>query len=100
MVGEEMPGEHHKSENLADSAWSKNVTAIYNMLKCFNMETAHQILLDKADDDFYCNGPLRPFSEKDFECLRDAAAVAQVLLKDHRTIESVISQIELTEFDD
>lgn len=70
------------------------------MLKCFNVDTAHQILLDKADDDFYYNGPLRLFSEKDFECLRDAKAVAQLLSKDHRPVESVLSLIGLTEFDD
>lgn len=100
VVGEEKLGERQKSENPADSAWSKNVPAIYNMLKSFNVETAHQILLDKADDDFCYNGPLRLFSEKDFECLRDAEAVVQLMWNDHRTVESVVSQIELTEFDD
>lgn len=75
MVGEETLGECRKSERPVDSAWSKNVPIVYDMLKWFNVETAHQILLDKADGDFCYNGPLRLFNEKDFECLRDAEAV-------------------------
>lgn len=100
MVGEELLYETQKSQNPADRAWSKNVPAVYKMLKWFNVETAHQILLDKAEDDFYYAGPLRIFNDEDFECLRDADAVVQLMWDDHRTVESVVSQMQLTTFDD
>ncbi|KAH8693905.1 hypothetical protein BGW36DRAFT_429932 [Talaromyces proteolyticus] len=58
MVGEEMPRECRESENLADSAWSKNVP---------------------VGDDFLYNGPLPLFKDEDFESLRNAKAVAQLM---------------------
>jgi hypothetical protein len=32
--------------NSDDRAWSKNVRIVYDMLKCFNVHTAHQITLE------------------------------------------------------
>jgi hypothetical protein len=39
------------------------------------------------------------FKDEDFECLRNAAAVVQLLREDHRTVESVVSSIELDQWD-
>ncbi|KAJ6003565.1 hypothetical protein N7522_006257 [Penicillium canescens] len=99
MVGEEMTEEDRKSQNPVDSAWSKNVPFVYNMLKWFNVETAHQAALEKEDDDFLYSGSLRLFEDKEFVCLRDAEAVVQLIWDDHRTVESVIAQIQLIQYD-
>ncbi|KAB8212907.1 hypothetical protein BDV33DRAFT_99763 [Aspergillus novoparasiticus] len=99
MLGEEMSHECQASENPVDKAWSKNVPIVYDMLKCFNMHTAHQMLLDKGDNLVY-GGPLRLFKDEDFECLQDAKAVVQLMWSDHRTVESVLSSIELDQWDD
>jgi hypothetical protein len=98
MIGEEMPRECRKSQDLADHAWFKNVPVVYDILKWFNVESAHQILFDKGDIFLY-NGPLLVFKDEDFECLRNAAAVVQLLREDHRTVESVVSSIELDQWD-
>ncbi|RAL06613.1 uncharacterized protein BO97DRAFT_448884 [Aspergillus homomorphus CBS 101889] len=99
MIGEDMPDECRKSQDLADGAWFGNVTVVYNILKWFNVETAHQILIDKGDNFIY-NGPLLVFKDEDFECLREAEAVLHLLLEDHRTVESVVSSINLDQWDD
>ena len=46
MVGEEMTRECQVSKKLVDRAWSKNVPVVYNMLKSFNVDTAHKISLE------------------------------------------------------
>jgi hypothetical protein len=99
MIGEEMSLECRKSQNPADSAWSKNVPVVYDILKWFNVETAHQILLDKGDHFIY-NGPLLVFKDEDFACLRNAEAVVELVWEDHRTVESVVSSIKLDQWDD
>jgi hypothetical protein len=98
MIGEEAPRECKKSQDLADGAWFKNVTVVYDILKWFNVETAHQILFDKGDNFLY-NGPLLVFKDEDFECLRNAEAVVQLIWEDHRTVESVVGSIRLDQWD-
>jgi hypothetical protein len=39
------------------------------------------------------------FKDENFECLRNAEAVVQLLWEDHRTIELVVSSIELDQWD-
>lgn len=86
-----------ESANPAYRAWSKNVPAVYDMLKCFNVHTAHQIALEKADSLAY-NGPLRMFKDEDFECLQDARHILQLVRTDHRAVESVVSTIVLIDW--
>jgi hypothetical protein len=97
MFGNEMPLECRKSDNPINRAWSRNVPVIYNMLKWFNTYTAHKIHLDKGKA-FVYSGPLRLFNDKRFECLRDAEAVVELMWEDHRTVESIIAELELVEF--
>ncbi|RAL09452.1 uncharacterized protein BO97DRAFT_396496 [Aspergillus homomorphus CBS 101889] len=98
MIGEDIPPVLG-SQDLADRALFRNATVIYNILKWFNVETAHQILFDKGDNDLY-GGPLLVFKDKDFNCLRNAEAVVDLIWEDHRTVESVVSSIKLDQWDD
>ena len=41
-----MTRECQVSKKLVDRAWSKNVPVVYNMLKSFNVDTAHKISLE------------------------------------------------------
>ncbi|OJJ97229.1 hypothetical protein ASPACDRAFT_80711 [Aspergillus aculeatus ATCC 16872] len=94
-----MSHECRESQDLADRAWPKNTTVVYDILKWFNVETAHQILFDKGDN-FQYNGPLLVFKDEDLECLRNAEAVVDLIWEDHRTVESVVSSIKLDQWDD
>ncbi|PKX96265.1 uncharacterized protein P174DRAFT_364242, partial [Aspergillus novofumigatus IBT 16806] len=98
MIGDEMPYGCRKSQDPAHNAWSKNVPVVYDILKWFIVETAHQILFDKGDN-FVYNGPLLLFKDEHFECLRNAEAVVELVWEDHRTVESVVSSIELDQWD-
>ncbi|KAF7164505.1 hypothetical protein CNMCM6106_001023 [Aspergillus hiratsukae] len=97
MWAEEMARECRESANPADWAWSKNVPVVYDMLKCFNVHIAHQIALEKGDSLVY-NGPLRMFKDEDFKCLQDAKHVVELMRSDRRTVESVVSTIELIDW--
>ncbi|GFF82362.1 hypothetical protein IFM47457_05778 [Aspergillus lentulus] len=89
--------EDQRSSNPVDKAWSKNVPVIYDMLKCFNAYTAHQIALDEGDSLAY-KVPLRIFRDEDFECLQDPRHVVELMPCNHRTVESVVRAIELIDW--
>jgi hypothetical protein len=97
MWAEEMTMECERSANPVNWAWSKNVPVVYDMLKCFNVHTAHLIALQKGDSLVY-NGPLRVFKDQDFKCLQDARHVMQLMQTDYRAVESVVSTIELIDW--
>jgi hypothetical protein len=94
MWAEEMTLEGQRSSNPVNRVWSKNVPVVYDMLKCFNAYTAHQIALDGGDSLAY-KVPLRIFKDEDFECLQDPRHVVELMLCNHRTVVSVVRSIEL-----
>lgn len=93
MAEEDPLDEDWKSQNLACRACSKDVAAVYNMLKWFNLETACQVLFGKAEEEFlmldYCEFSTAP----DFGSLRDASYAVDLMWNDH------VAQIRLTGFD-
>jgi hypothetical protein len=68
------------------------VPVVYNILKYFNVHTAHQISLEDGDS-LIDNGPLQIFKDEDFKYLQYANHVMELMRSDRPTVKSVVSTI-------
>ncbi|KAE8356620.1 hypothetical protein BDV28DRAFT_144945 [Aspergillus coremiiformis] len=98
MLGAELPLEYKESNYPVNIAWVNNVPLVFTLFRWFNGDTIHRICIESAEEwvdyeqDILTYEPQSGlFKKKDFKCLRDATAVAQMILDGDRTVESVVS---------
>ncbi|KAE8388314.1 hypothetical protein BDV23DRAFT_174009 [Aspergillus alliaceus] len=102
MLGVELPLEHKEGNYPIDIAWANNVPLVYTMFRWFNGDTIHRICIESAEEwvsyeeEMFAFEPSSGlFKKKDFKCLENATAVAQVMLAADRTVESVVSDVRV-----
>ncbi|KAB8265648.1 hypothetical protein BDV32DRAFT_144169 [Aspergillus pseudonomiae] len=102
MLGAELPLEYCKRHETLNIAWLNNVPLVYTLFRWFNGDTIHRICLESAAEwvayeetilDYEASSGL--FKRKDFKCLQDPVAVAQMMQDGSRTVESVVSDVRV-----
>ncbi|KAE8381066.1 hypothetical protein BDV26DRAFT_279034 [Aspergillus bertholletiae] len=102
MLGTELPLEYRERYSTINLAWVNNVPLVYTLFRWFNGDTIHRICLESAAewvayeedmlDDETSSGL---FKRKDFKCLEDPVAVAQMMQAGDHTVEYIVSNVRV-----